>query len=279
MKKFYYLTILFLLFFVVSANSQTPKITVKVEVNADVSLKTSLESYINRELRQLGDIDLYSTKPDISIVLVAVNAGDVTAVSIVVYRNYNWENFIDLNLKSTSISVQARKSLIETLAVQNEVVRHEIKTSSTSDLDQLCKRIVASIDTDIFERDRRLNKYLASSSNSNAVKTPPPPPPSIQPKTTQQPKDNQPVFERRYVGDNKPPRVEVFNDSDTVMNFKFGENEYIIVPKQTKTIETTNGGLFNFVASATGVRSLSGQHLFERGYVYTWRFYIVTERR
>lgn len=279
MKNFLLLAFALLMFFVFSANAQTDKISVEVSVTADTSIKSDIESYIKRELRALNDIDLYATKPDYEIQLVAIKPGNAVAISVIVLRKLDFTAYLNNSLSSKSIDAKTKKDLIDTFAIKLYVEQHFLFSDSAYNLSELCKTIVASIDTDTFERERKLNNYIKGlpekKTNSSATQ----PKQNNQPTNTQPKQDNQPVFERRYVGGNKPPQIVVTNDADETLTLNFGSSKFTILAGQTQTINTTDGGIFNFVASAPGIESLSGQKNFERGYIYTWRFYVITVRR
>lgn len=270
-------------FFVFSANAQTTKISVGVTINADDSIKSEIESYIKRELRSLNDIDLYATKPHFEIQLVAVKPNGIVAISVLVIRKRDFTTYINSKLTSKSIEPKIKNDLIENLAINDSVDQHFLFSDSLYNLSELCKSVVAKVDANTFEGERKLNKLLEEadelirktnpSSQTTQTKK------AVQPTNSLPNQNNQPVFERRYVGGNKPPQITVKNDADVTLTLGFGNVNYIIPAGQTQTIETTQGGNYNFTATAPGVESLSGQKIFEVGYVYTWRFYIVTTRR
>lgn len=84
-------------------------------------------------------------------------------------------------------------------------------------------------------------------------------------------------FTATYVGGNRPPELEVFNDSDRTLYFDFGQDEisaYTIPPKTSKKIKLTEG-VYKYKATAPRVAPLEGQDRFQTGYVYSWRFTIV----
>lgn len=89
-------------------------------------------------------------------------------------------------------------------------------------------------------------------------------------------KENSP-FTATYVGGNRLPELEVFNDSDRTLYFDFGQDEitaFTIPPKTSKRIKLTEG-IYKYKATAPRVSPLEGQDSFRKGYVYTWRFTIV----
>lgn len=279
MKNFLLLAFVLLTFFVFSANAQTDKISVEVSVTADTSIKSDIESYIKRELRALNDIDLYATKSDYEIRLVAIKPSNVVAISVIVLQKFDFTAYLNNSLSSKIIDAKTKKDLIDTFAVKESVEQHFLFSDSTYNLAELCKSIVASIDAKTFEKERELNRFLDSYKTKNTNSSVTPPKQNNQSSTSQPKQDNQPVFERRYVGGNKPPQITVTNDADETLTLNFGGSKFTILAGQTQTINTTDGGVFSFVASAPGIESLSGQKNFERGYIYTWRFYVVTVRR
>ena len=128
---------------------------------------------------------------------------------------------------------------------------------------------------DIFIEDLRTansqiaKKNIPAQANKQATQQKP------QTKTTQQ--DDSP-FTAVYVGGNSPPTVEVFNDSNRTLNLDLGQGTmtaYAIPSGESQKINLTEG-IYNFKASAPRVRNLEGQDTFKKGYVYTWRFTIIT---
>lgn len=282
--KSIFLTFAFVVILIFSANAQTIKIGVNVSVTADDSIKSNVESYIKRELRALNDIDLYTSKPDYEIRLIAINPSNAVAISVIVIHKYDFTEYLNNSLSSKTVGAKTKEEFIKTFAVQESVVQYFLRSDSASNLEQLCKSIVASVDTDTFERERTLNRIIFGDSKKSPpnarLKDELPDLSKYEVKQNPQPKqDNQPVFERRYVGGNKPPQITVKNDANVILTLNFGSLNYTVPAGQTQTIETTQGGNYNFTASAPGVESLTGQKNFEVGYVYTWRFYIVTTRR
>jgi hypothetical protein len=103
--------------------------------------------------------------------------------------------------------------------------------------------------------------------------------PETQTTTTKQ-KDS--PFTATYVGGDRPPTVEIFNDSNRTMYLDFGQGKmtaYTIPSGGSQKINLSEAGNYKYKASAPRVRSDEGQEMFKTGYAYTWRFYIVTVPR
>lgn len=87
-------------------------------------------------------------------------------------------------------------------------------------------------------------------------------------------------FTSTYIGENRPPEVEIFNDSDRMLYLDFGQDTltpYTIAPKTSKKFTLTEG-LYKYKANAPRVVPLAGEKTFEKGYRYTWRFVIITRK-
>lgn len=94
------------------------------------------------------------------------------------------------------------------------------------------------------------------------------PPPSNQ--------DNSP-FTERYIGGDIAPTIIVRNGTARRLTIVLGKNRYNVSPNSTQTI-TVTGGSYPYRASVPGVRAITGNKEFRRGYQYSWEFYMVTRR-
>jgi hypothetical protein len=104
-----------------------------------------------------------------------------------------------------------------------------------------------------------------------ATKTPPLP----------QTKQDDSPFTATYVGGNNPPTIEVFNDTNRTLYLDLGQGKmtaYTILSGASQKITLTEGN-YNYRASAPRVKTLEGKELFQKGYVYSWRFTIITVPR
>jgi hypothetical protein len=114
---------------------------------------------------------------------------------------------------------------------------------------------------------------------NTSPKTPPPPPPLNVPvaisREVKKDDGSPSPFSAEYVSEDFPTTIEIENRTALTLNLTFGGAKYNIRGGQTKAI-TVEGGTYNFTASAPGVRSLTGQKGFEKGYRYSWTFIIVT---
>ena len=96
----------------------------------------------------------------------------------------------------------------------------------------------------------------------------------------EQPKKSDSPFTATYVGGNRPPEVEIFNDTDRTLYLDFGQDTltpYTIPPKSSKKFTLTEG-IYKFKATVPRVVPIAGQETFQKGYAYSWRFVIITRR-
>jgi len=84
-------------------------------------------------------------------------------------------------------------------------------------------------------------------------------------------------FRSEYVGGDTTT-IYVSNSANRTLTLTFGGVKYVIGNGEKRTIEA-DGGNYEFLATARGVRSKSGVRTFRKGYSYTWDFFIVTTVR
>jgi uncharacterized protein YgiM (DUF1202 family) len=86
--------------------------------------------------------------------------------------------------------------------------------------------------------------------------------------------DNSP-FTAEYVGGDVAPSIIVRNTTSRRLTIAMNSTTYNIRPNSTQTIQV-QGGNYRYRASVPGIRPLSGNKEFRRGYQYTWEFRLVT---
>lgn len=84
-----------------------------------------------------------------------------------------------------------------------------------------------------------------------------------------------PLLEERSTGGNQNPFIEVTNDSDKILYLKIGDSRYTINPHASKTVALVPG-TYKYYASSPGIIPAFGEDNLRAGYIYTWKFYIVT---
>ena len=71
------------------------------------------------------------------------------------------------------------------------------------------------------------------------------------------------------------PEIKIINDSNVTLYLTFGGSRYTISPNGSTNFTVTSGR-YKFYASSPGVLPDFGEDYFQRGHIYTWRFYIIT---
>lgn len=84
-------------------------------------------------------------------------------------------------------------------------------------------------------------------------------------------------FQSEYVGGERTV-ISVNNTAKRTLTLTFGGVRYVIPDGGSKVI-VADGGAYEFLATAPGVRSMSGVKQFDRGFRYSWTFYVVTTVR
>jgi len=85
-------------------------------------------------------------------------------------------------------------------------------------------------------------------------------------------------FLAKQVDTQSPPKVTVINDSDVDMTLTVGGGRHVIAKRSQLSIAMA-AGRHPYVGAAPGVIPAMGTQALEIGHEYTWRFWIVTERR
>lgn len=129
--------------------------------------------------------------------------------------------------------------------------------------------------------DRFVNTYNTAKNNSKKKSVPMTKEPEKNTSTQKSEKSNQEEipFTKVYIGGNRPPEVEIFNDSNRTLYLDVGQDKmiaYTIPAGSSKKIQLSEGN-YNFKATAPRVIPLEGNHNFQKGYLYIWRFTIVKQ--
>ena len=77
---------------------------------------------------------------------------------------------------------------------------------------------------------------------------------------------------------NEAPQIDIFNNTYITMTLKLNNEKYIFSPFEKKTINHYSGKCA-YRASAPGVIPSVGSEIFESNNIYSWEFYILTERK
>ena len=156
-----------------------PKTKVKVTVAGSGSVEAS--SFITRELRTLGDVEIVSTNQDCSIEVVVLETkrgGNPIGYALsILITGRNSIPYV-LGVATKNISDDSARSIVNSAAIASKelvtVLLHEVRTCPDDGLRKTCESIVAQFDTDHLEPGRKMWKDLQEQSQGTVRKSPPP---------------------------------------------------------------------------------------------------------
>jgi hypothetical protein len=164
------LTLIFLPLFVGTSVSsqQRPnpfKERVQIEIKADEALESELSSYLKRGFRSLGDVEQVESKPNLYIHIVAMTVksrGNTPlgfSLSVLITRPLDPDLAKDV-LSNSGID-QKYLTFITGFMKGGEVpLSHLLRTGGRDELETMCKKLVADIDTEFVEPERKLWQQL-----------------------------------------------------------------------------------------------------------------------
>lgn len=134
---------------------------VQLNVSASDSIKSEVISYISRELRSLGDINIVADDPwfTISVVGLPLGGGNNTtgyALSVIVERPVRYRLVRDFYAKW--LEERTLKLMDVTFQNTTHLLTHFVQLGPTGGLEDMCKKIVAEIDGSVFEKARISNQ-------------------------------------------------------------------------------------------------------------------------
>ncbi len=167
-QKLFFLTIFTVFGFLLDGYAQeTPdkfQCRVAVKFSGNDELKVLASSYINKSLRSLGDVTIVDDGALINISIVGLKnrteSGKALGytLSVVITKRLNFHYLVD------ALKNKFDKRFIE-LAEEDtnnryELIDHIIYTTSADSLKSTCEEIVAQIDSETIEKERKYYQYL-----------------------------------------------------------------------------------------------------------------------
>lgn len=134
---------------------------IKVDISADPALKTLIRSYLNRELRALGDVELVDMNTDggypsswvISIICARIESfgGYPASVLLSVVITERYANAAIVSMLPAE-SKQLGNEITSNLYLAMD---HWIRSGSQENLQQICSKIAADFDILYLEKERQ----------------------------------------------------------------------------------------------------------------------------
>jgi len=142
---------------------------VKLDIKADEEITNEIHSYISRELRSLGDVEVVKKNPKYIIQIVAVALVEETntgrhigvALSTVTLQPLSSNRFVQFLLDEQikgKVDDHSYKSLKNLVNSANYCYDHSLRSGNREDLQIICKKVVATFDVEILNADRELHR-------------------------------------------------------------------------------------------------------------------------
>lgn len=135
-------------------SSESSRVSVLVE-STDESVKSSLLSYISKELRSLGDVHLVETRAHYVINVIAIKCSDSVVTSVLVERKAISDGDLPVLLGDAFPKDKIKKleQYFDPFVVRED---YRLFSDHKSRIRELCQDIVARIDVSVFDADRKM---------------------------------------------------------------------------------------------------------------------------
>lgn len=145
---------------------ERPKFSAKVQidVSADKEIENQVYSFVSREFRSLSDVTIVNKKPEyiLNIIAMQVKAtdGHITgfAISSVVEKPLYSEEL--LNWKRNKEDLDLDEYFANSFTVNCSPKNHQLSIGGSTDLQNMCKKIIADFDVCVLEQDRKIHQKL-----------------------------------------------------------------------------------------------------------------------
>ena len=146
----------------ISHGQDLPKFNARVEVavSAEKEIRGLVISFINRELRSLGDVELVQYNPELVLSILAMEAKARNnyplgvVLSVVILKKFNPKTL------SLIVAEEYKKTASIMMSDLYYYRDHWLRVGSTDDLKDLCSEIVADFDAQYLEESRNSYREL-----------------------------------------------------------------------------------------------------------------------
>lgn len=148
---------------------------VQLKVSASENDRGEVTSFLTRELRRIGDIEVVENDPLFVISVVALStsnrSGNPTGytLSVVVEMPVRYRQVRDTFAKTFDADMM--KVMDFSFDNTTRLLTHLVQVGGTDNLDTICKKIVANIDGDVFENQRKLVQQFLEMQKNQAIPT------------------------------------------------------------------------------------------------------------
>ena len=169
----------------VQASAERFSVRVRVEVEADESIKSRILSYVKRELRSLSDVVLTDDNPKYRIEIVGIEEKTVGGLKSGISLSFIIAEQLDNNLMENLLSrcilvetrreieqesksfaenladaLKLRKTLVDSFRGYVKIRLHSLRTGPPDALREFLEEYVAKFDTEVLEEDRMIWRIL-----------------------------------------------------------------------------------------------------------------------
>jgi hypothetical protein len=148
---------------------------IQIVIDADDDIKDEVSSYLMREFRSLGDVEGVESNPQFTVRVVALRLRNVAgqangiALSVVVARPAPLDMIRSYYLKP--LDERALKAFNQLINGSEFIEGHYLQIGGKDDLESVCKKVVAKIDSNSLERMRKTFQEYKDSFKKTPVET------------------------------------------------------------------------------------------------------------
>lgn len=133
---------------------------VMVDITAPQNIKGTVTSYINRELRDIGDIEIVDDNEEWLLEIIVLEFNTISGSKI----GYTFSTVILQKFNNLYLERLIQEMWEEHVKMLTSNLyycpRHSLQTSSTEDVRTTCNGIVAEFDTECLEAKRKLYRVM-----------------------------------------------------------------------------------------------------------------------
>jgi hypothetical protein len=148
-----------------TSESIADNLRVMVAVTGPDELKANISSYINRELRDIKDVDVVDELPDFTISIVGLETSGVRGYAMSLLVEEDLPEWIRSVLKHNTCGLIPSKD-IDGLRLYKGIDDHQLLVGPFSELRATCTSIVSRFDTNSLEPRRKLLRRQKEPSGS-----------------------------------------------------------------------------------------------------------------
>lgn len=141
-----------------------------VQVDGNPQTVTLVKSYVNREMRALGDVVITQDDPGYQMEILVAQEAQVYALSVVTWNQLDKKTFLPTLLKAYHVDPSQADPLFSILVPARLDTKHYLQACPILRLEEAVKRIVAQYDVDTLQKDRDIWQKASDAKNKGTPK-------------------------------------------------------------------------------------------------------------